>query len=79
MIDTDTIEGLLRLARSLNQPMDAARMVLARGYVRRKQGIRQGSTELEEERSAFQALRHAGVESDPEIAYFNAEWDAENV
>jgi hypothetical protein len=79
MIDTDTIDALLRLARAREEPMDAARMVLAKGYVKRKTGTKQSSTELAAEWDAFHALRDAGVESDPEICYYNAEWDASHV
>lgn len=78
MIDIDTIDGLLRLARARNDADDEARMILARGHVKRKTGVRQASTELQEERNAFQHLRQAGVESDPEVAYYNAVWDSEN-
>ena len=79
MIDIDTIDALLRLSRAREEPMDTARMILARGYLKRKTGVRQTGIELKNERDSFQALRHAGVESDPEICYFNAIWDAEYV
>jgi len=78
-IDDDTFSSLMRQAMAIGDDLSEARYVLARGYLDRQEGRKQTAGALASEKAAYARLRLAGVETSPEVAYYNTLLDAEEV